>query len=278
MIRDFAGFDYHPSSISVCEDIHNVRFVNYLINHADGSYTMKDGKYDTNNHVRTQNVVVVGDVPKLMDDKSVSLTRRDSHIKGMEDVRIYRNSRGLLCFVATSLEYSEKIRIVRGRYHVNEGKYSDCVVMKSPLNQDCEKNWLPINGTDDIIYRWSPLEVGTADGEVLKIHTSHKTPWFFNHLRGSAVPVRVNDELWTLVHFVEYGAPRKYYHCFVALEPTTYFPKRISNPFVFRQKTIEYCLGVSIRGNIAKCFVSTMDDGPVVVGFDTTQLAWFGLP
>jgi glycosyltransferase involved in cell wall biosynthesis len=275
IMRDVAGFDYHPSSISVCDDVHNVRFVNYLINHADGSYTMKNGRYSTDNHVRTQNAVVTRDTPRMMDDGSITLSRRDAHIKGLEDVRIYRNSTGNMCFVATSLEYSEKIRIVRGTYNVESARYSDCVVMNSPQNQDCEKNWLPVNGTDDVIYRWSPLEIGRFEGSDLKIISSRKMPWFFSHFRGSAVPVKVGKELWALVHFVEYSSPRKYFHCFVALDPANYNPIRMSIPFVFRQKTIEYCLGVTIKDNLATCYVSTMDDSPVIVEFDTSQLIWF---
>jgi glycosyltransferase involved in cell wall biosynthesis len=275
IMRDVAGFDYHPSSISVCEDIHNVRFVNYLINHADGSYIMKQGKYSTDNHVRTQNAVMVNKIPTMMNDSSVSLTRRDTHIKGLEDVRIYRNANGVMSFVATSFEYSEKIRIVRGTYNVETATYSDCVVMNSPQNQECEKNWLPVNGTNDIIYRWSPLEIGRFEGEELKIIASYGMPWMFQHFRGSAAPVRVGNELWALVHFVEYSTPRKYFHCFVAMNPTNYKPTRVSCPFVFRQKTIEYCLGVTIKGTQATCYVSTMDDSPVVVEFDITQLSWF---
>jgi len=275
VVRDLNGFDYHPSSISVCEDIHNVRFVNYLINHADGSYVMKNGKYSTENHVRTQNAVVVNGKAKMMDDKSVTLTRRDAHIKGLEDVRIYRDSKGIMRFTATSFEYSDKIRIVRGTYKVESSTYSDCFVMNSPENQSCEKNWIPINGTDDVIYRWSPLEIGKFEGSDLKIHTRHQTSWIFNHFRGSAVPVKVGNELWALVHFVEYSTPRNYFHCFVALDPTNYKPIRVSNPFMFRQKTIEYCLGVTIKGTQATCYVSTMDDNPMIITFDTDQLKWF---
>jgi len=275
VMRDVGGFDYHPSSISVCDDIHNVRFVNYLINHADGSYIMKDGKYSTDNHVRTQNAVVIKGVPTMMNDSSVTLPRRDAHIKGLEDVRIYRNAKGMMSFVATSLEYSEKIRIVRGSYNTDSATYSDCVVMNSPQNQDCEKNWLPINYSDDVIYRWSPLEIGRFEGAELKIIASYKMPWLFQHFRGSAIPVRVGNELWALVHFVEYTMPRKYFHCFVALDQRNYKPTRISVPFVFRQKTIEYCLGVTIKGTQATCYVSTMDDSPVIVEFDTSQLSWF---
>ena len=275
IMRDFAGFDYHPSSISVCDDIHNVRFVNYLINHSDGSYIMKNGNYSTDHHVRTQNAVVVNGTPRMMDDASVTLTRRESHIKGLEDVRIYRNARGVMSFVATSFEYIDKVRIVKGTYNVDSATYSDCVVINSPQNEECEKNWLPVNGTDDVIYRWSPLEIGRFDGQDLKIIASYKMPWLFSHFRGSAIPVRVGNELWALVHFVEYAMPRKYFHCFVALDPANYRPTRVSCPFVFRQKTIEYCLGVTIKGTQATCYVSTMDDSPVIVEFDISQLAWF---
>jgi len=275
IVRDMIGYDFHPSSISVCDDIHNVRFVNYQINHADGSYIMKDGRYSTENHVRTQNVLALGSSFRHMDDSSVDLPRRESHIKGLEDIRLYRNSRGVLSFVATSLEYGEKIGIVRGTYKVDTASYSDCVAMKSPTNQECEKNWIPISGTDDIIYRWSPLEIGRFEGSELKIHTRYQTPWIFSHFRGSAVPVRVGNELWTLVHFVEHSRPRNYFHCFVILDAFQRKPLRMSNPFVFRKKTIEYCLGVTMKGTQATCFVSSMDDNPLVVSFDTSQLTWF---
>jgi hypothetical protein len=119
------------------------------------------------------------------------------------------------------------------------------------------------------------LEIGRFDGQDLKIIASYKMPWLFSHFRGSAIPVRVGNELWALVHFVEYAMPRKYFHCFVALDPANYRPTRVSCPFVFRQKTIEYCLGVTIKGTQATCYVSTMDDSPVIVEFDISQLAWF---
>ena len=272
VIHDLFGFDYHPSSVSVCGNIHNVRFVNYAINQTDGSYMMKNGKYSADNNVRTQNAVSINGVAKRMNDASVTMPRRDSFIKGLEDVRIYRNARMNMSFIAASFEFSEKIRIVRGKYDLN-GEYSDCVVVNSPTDQECEKNWIPIDMSDDVIYRWHPMEIGTFHGSDIVIHTKYTTPWIFKHFRGSASPVMVGNEYWTLVHFVEYSTPRKYFHCFVILDET-YKPKRVSTPFVFRQKTIEYCLGITMKGLIATCFVSTMDDNPVIVTFDTAQLGW----
>jgi hypothetical protein len=47
--REIAGGDYHPTSVSVVpykgRRLHNVRFVNYIIDRRNGSYTMKEGTY-----------------------------------------------------------------------------------------------------------------------------------------------------------------------------------------------------------------------------------------
>jgi hypothetical protein len=174
----------------------------------------------------------------------VSLNRKPgAHIVGLEDVRVYHNGDGALCCTATSWEYSDKIRIFQSLYDPVQGIYSQCRVLDSPLNQECEKNWIPVERTNDVIYSWNPLRVGTLDGTQLKFHTEHKTPWMFSHFRGSAVafrPPQYPGETWALVHMVEYCTPRKYFHLFVRLGPD-YKPKSISLPFVFRAKTIEYC-------------------------------------
>jgi len=277
VMRNAWGNDYHPTSTCVFnykgKTYHNVRFVNYDIDNKNGSYMMKDGGYSANHKVRTQNVIWTPEETIRMKDETVTLPRRDKHIIGLEDVRVYTNKSGELCFTATASEYSEKIRILHGRYHLN-GTYSDCRVLESPKNHECEKNWIPVNNTDHLIYGWNPLEVGTMVDSELKIHSAHNTPWFFQHLRGSAVPVEVNGELWCLVHYVEHSSPRKYFHCFVALEPKTYKPKAISLPFVFREKTIEYCLGVSVKGDQIEFTPSLMDDSPCIVECPIRQFEW----
>lgn len=279
VLHDAWGHDYHPTSICVFDykgrQFHNVRFVNYVINQNTGSYMMKDGYYSENHKVRTQNLLWCPTFHQKMKDDTVGLPRLDKHIVGLEDVRVYTNKSGELCFTATTVEYSEKIRILHGKYNIETFSYSDCKVLESPTNAGCEKNWIPVNNTDDVIYRWHPLEIGVIQGNELKIHTKHTTPWFFQHLRGSAIPLRVVDELWCLVHFVEYSTPRKYFHCFVSLDANTYKPKAISLPFVFRSNTIEYCIGCSLndKKNI-ECIFSTMDDNPCITEFSPSQIEW----
>jgi glycosyltransferase involved in cell wall biosynthesis len=277
VLRNVFGNNYHPTSTCIFEHkgktYHNVRFVNYDIDNTNGAYMMKDGGYAAGHRVRTQNAIWTPNETIKMRDGSVTLPRKDKHILGLEDVRVYINKSGDLCFTATTAEYSEKIRVLHGKYHLN-GTYSDCEILESPKGHECEKNWIPVNKTNDVIYGWNPLEVGTIADGTLKFHTSHSTPWFFQHLRGSAVPVEVNGELWCLVHYVEHSSPRKYFHCFVALEPETYKPKAISLPFVFREKTIEYCLGVQVKNDVVVFTPSLMDNDPCVVECPVSQFEW----
>jgi tetratricopeptide (TPR) repeat protein len=279
ILRDVCGRDYHPTSTSIFTykgtTYHNVRFVNYDIDHKTGSYMMKEGKYTDYHKVRTQNALWTPERTLKMNDASVTLPRKDKHILGLEDVRVYTNKVVDLCFTATTAEYSDKIRILQGKYHVDTGIYSECRLIESPRDQECEKNWIPIDGTDDIIYRWHPMEFGRLSGSTLSIYNEYPTPKFFEHLRGSAVPIRVGDELWCLVHFVEYSTPRKYYHCFVALSAQTYRPRAISLPFVFRENTIEYCIGVALRNEKTIEFVfSSMDDNPCCMHVPVSQFQW----
>lgn len=278
VLRDVAGLDYHPTSVSIFrsfgKEYHNVRFVNYVISQKDGSYLMKDKFYSDKHLVRTQNVVWTPEESVVMDDSSVTLPRKHTHILGLEDVRVYHNRYGHLRFTATTSEYSDKIRIVTGGYNIKNHTYENCVVMKSPTDAQCEKNWIPVEGTDDVIYRWHPLEVGVCKGDNLEIHTKHSTPWFFQHLRGSAVAFRNDNEIWCLTHFVEYSMPRKYFHCIVAMELHTYKPLRISTPFVFRATGVEYCIGFSIEDNMMKFIFSSWDDNPCITKVPTYMLDW----
>jgi hypothetical protein len=210
-----------------------------------------------------------------MKDDSIKLPRNPTHICGLEDVRIYANSTYELCFVATTAEYSNKLSIIRGKYHPDTGEYSDYVVMQSPTNAMCEKNWLPISGTENFIYQWHPLEIRTFVGPRAPLHVSHETPWFFRHLRGSAAPIKVKNELWALTHFVIGATPRIYFHCIVVLDNATYRPKRISVPFVFYSKLIEFCINMSVSSaSKITCMFAILDEAPYTATFSIPDNQW----
>jgi hypothetical protein len=229
------GPTFNSSAVSLIQYPYaNVRYVNYYI---------EDGDFKTRNNesVQTHNALVnleASEVVHLMDESTINLPRRDHHIRGLEDVRVCGNE-----FTATVHNYDEHIRVMYGKYNQKTGTYSDCVVLPSPSNSQCEKNWLLIEGTTDMIYNWSPLQIVNNKGQVIK---THKTPAWFSLLRGSAPGKIYNGEMWVLTHFVEYSKPRKYYHCFVKLDPSTYAPKAVSLPFIFKSVGIEYCVSFTI--------------------------------
>lgn len=279
--RDLFGNDFHPGSVCMWTQngklLANVRYVNYRLNPLDRStYEMcQNGVYSTNHTVKTQNAYydLVSDKIVPMQDSSITLARRDCHIRGLEDVRVFQKKDGLY-FTATTLEFSPNIQILYGKYCPDTQRYEDCRVLESPFGQPCEKNWLGVSNTEDIIYGWHPLRIGKVEGNKLQIHTEIATPSFFSNVRGSAPPVRIQDELWTMVHVVEYSKPRKYYHLIAVLDANTYAVRRMSLPFVFKEPTVEYCLGMTVSEEGLQCVYSTMDDNPELMTIESKNLQW----
>jgi hypothetical protein len=74
--RDLFGPNFHPSHVSISEPYHNIRFVNYNLNHTNTTYTMKDGLYSEHNPVMTQNACYneITQEVTLMDDTSTNLS------------------------------------------------------------------------------------------------------------------------------------------------------------------------------------------------------------
>jgi hypothetical protein len=166
---------------------------------------------------------------------------------------------------------------VTGIYDLRTQGYRDCKVLEPPTKTDCEKNWIPIPNTDDVIYSWSPLQIGRVRDSALEITRTIETPWVFRHVRGSAVPFQVGTELWTVVHVVKYGSPRKYYHLIVILDGETYAPKSLSLPFCFKSVGIEYCLGARATPEGIEFAVSSWDDNPFVTTVPIESFTWFQL-
>lgn len=277
--RDLFGPNFHPAHISISAPYHNIRFVNYNLNHTNTTYTMKDGSYSDQNDVLTENACYNEDTKEivLMDDKSTNLPRVPARVKGLEDVRLYRDKLGDLCFSATVAEYVPWHAVMRGKYDPDTGKYRDCIVMESPVGSKCEKNWLAITGTDDVIYHWFPLQIGKFNGAKMNIHTRHPTPWFFRHLRGSGAPARTKNELWALTHFVIGEHPRNYFSCIVVMDDTTYAPKRVSIPFLFHSTYVEFSMNIRVEGKNVKCIYSTLDDNPCEITFRIKDEDWIHL-
>jgi tetratricopeptide (TPR) repeat protein len=271
------GDSYRPSSISILDyPFANVRFVNYD-SPIDGEYRVQN-----NDCVRTQNAfmnIETGECCSKMPD-DIGLVKNDSNVKGLEDVRIYKNkNEDVVRFTCSNYnEYSDGVSLISGIYNYSKNTMDDCKVIISPTQNKCEKNWLAVDENGTFIYNWHPLQVGKIVDNTFKIAIRHDTNNIFRLFRGSAPPKIHGNFLWALVHITECSKPRKYYHCFVELERNTYKPTRMTLPFVFKSVSVEYCLSYDFKDETTiRCYVSFMDASPGIVEFDKNSLEWISI-
>ena len=264
---------FRPSALSVLDFPYaNVRFVNY-VPPKDGNYVTPDGS-----PIQTKNAYFNFQTNEIFEMKEEEVEKHDSPVKGLEDLRLYKKD-DKQYFTATSFkEYSkDRICIVHGEYDVENKLLKNCVAIDSPTKSNCEKNWVAVPGTSDFIYSWHPLRIGTIKNSKIIITKEISTPPFFAALRGSASPMEWNGKWLTIVHFVEYCQPRKYYHCFVELNKY-YIPLRISLPFLFKESGIEYCLSTRmIDSKVIECYVSFIDADLHALRISTNHLKWVSI-
>jgi hypothetical protein len=203
----------------------------------------------------------------------------DSNVRGIEDLRLFKHTDGKLMFTATSYKQfiKDTISIVHGEYNLETHQLENVCGIESPTASYCEKNWVHVPGTDEYIYTWNPLRIGKIVNDKMIFVKDIPTPPLFNLFRGSAPPVEVNGKWVVLIHFVEYCTPRNYYHCFVELEKETYKVLKVSLPFFFKDKGIEFCITVEYKPETFECYVSSFDANPSKVIVKISDLEWINV-
>jgi hypothetical protein len=271
--------DFIPTSSSyVChKGIHvvNTRWVNYWL-HPNGAYLIRDSQQ----WIRTRNTCsFLTSVDKGADEYKEMLAEGlpcyGGSIYGLEDIRLYSREDGHIGFIATSINHSPLLRnrMVRGIYEADSGALTECRVIVPPdVGSWCEKNWVPlVLGELKWIYKWWPFEIGVlreVEGgqEQLVIETSwtHSTP-MFSKIRGSSPFVDTDAGLIGVVHMSYEGCPRRYLHCLVLLDKVSGLPLRYSDFFVFRQVSVEFCIGFAVDSGCYHFWISNFDRDPEVV-------------
>ena len=259
--------EFNPSSIALLKVdnkiLANVRFVNYKIE-PNGSYTYKNGKVKTKNAFLFLNNVMepISEI-NFMNDTLNDLTSKDTHILGLEDIRLFNNN-DKIYYTAITLNYSynDKIRIVKGEYDYNNKEFKNNICMIPPTETDCEKNWVTID--DKFIYKWHPLQLGILKDNKLEITNTINTPRFFEKYRGSTNGYNYKDNYWFVTHGIINCTPRKYFHQVIVINKN-YNIEKYTIPFYFSKFAIEYCLGFIIIDDIIYFTVSRNDANPMIV-------------
>lgn len=274
------GYVFHKG-----QHIINTRFVNYWL-YPNGAYWIKDPL----SHIRTRNFWCRLNAETLEPETEFkemvpdsSLTCHGGSIYGLEDIRLYENTLGELCFIATSINYSGsgQNRMIRGRYDIDLGICSNCEVLVPPdPNSWCEKNWIPVTheGTDKFIYKWTPFEVATLkdmdDGKKqmqIDITWTHNSPMFSN-IRGSTPFVETDAGYIGVVHFSYEGGPRNYFHALVLLDKRTLVPMKYTDFFYFHEISVEFSIGFMIRDRRYHFWLSNFDRDPELMMIDMDDL------
>lgn len=237
-------------------------------------------------------------------------------IKGLEDVRLERfEVDGSIAFSATQMEYRERkgeeeavgssakqavgsaklavgcaklepeYRMVRGRldgsHCISRGQLEVLPAMES---SSCEKNWLSLDESH-YIYSWHPfrlLRLGTPQN-VLLSPSSPRTPLWWQHVRGSAVGNVYAGHRYVLAHF-KYNTPQgrgsrmTYFHMLTRLKCSTHQPDSYSQPFVFSQHNVEFCLGFHISpAGLCTFYYSSRDASPAKIQVPISSFMWIEL-
>ena len=165
-----------------------------------------------------------------------------------------------------------------GEYSPETLSYSNCHILEPPTETWCEKNWIPLPGTNetpDFIYSWSPFKIGRLDAtNKLEIICSRPVSApYFHKVRGSSVFIRCDDgNLMGVVHFSEECHPRKYYHMLVRLDAHTFLPIECSDPFCFQHFGVEFCIGFAVYDvNTYAFWVSKKDNDSTMILIDRNR-------
>jgi tetratricopeptide (TPR) repeat protein len=228
----------------------NIRYVNYTIQ-PNGTYTFikNDGK------IRTVNKLVYLD-KNFKQTKTIFLKEdinNELRYQGLEDLRLFKYKKDLY-FTGVKDNGENKLCISHGILNeVKDNKLEDSI-LDSPYGRDCEKNWVLFTDFDNelkVIYEWYPFTVGKIESKDLSLDSKDfNVPGFFRQLRGSTNGWKYDDELWFLCHIVYHEeSPREYYHIMIILDSKTLKLKRHSKIFKFEGESIEYALGLVVKGN-----------------------------
>jgi glycosyltransferase involved in cell wall biosynthesis len=251
------GYTAMNPSIEVCNGKIkcNVRAVNYKIDE-HGRYMIGD-KGCQEAPIDTRNFVLTLD--DSLDTQKVSevIWHRPEAtfplVTGLEDIRLWR-FHGEMYFTATVREqnYHGHCQMVQGKLvHDIDDKYMMVDDWKVISDGDKpEKNWMPMpanGGAPRFMYRCDTVTIPEG---LKRVATVHPVKIDVNNISGSSQLIEFKSGLLGIVHEAATGpdGKRTYWHRFAWFEKDGML-RRLSLPFVFLDRQIEFCAGLAYHPN-----------------------------
>lgn len=245
----------NPSVLELNGKIYcNIRTVNYKINE-HGQYMIgekgcQDAPIDTRNFL----VTLDHDLsvkPGASEINWLRPTPKFGMVTGLEDIRLY-NVHGDLRFIACIREQEatgspQQIRGVFDKHY----DATDWTKMSGP--NECEKNWMPIIGKHEFVYRLDKTRDFKGLNEIKR-----PIPIYCSEISGGSQLIPFKNGYMSVVHEASVDPTnnkRTYWHRFA------WFTKdlecrRVSLPFVFLDKQIEFCCGLAYHPNRKDLIIS----------------------
>lgn len=227
--------------------------------------------------IRTRNYLLRYDPSfKLLSQQEIVKEKKpddkEYRVMGLEDCRLIGSTDSHHWMFSTSYEthpggVGQSLCLFKNDPQSKGSLIIDKIVpLKSPKGADCEKNWLPFVKNDELhaIYWYDPLTILKVNQETGECETvlCKETAHNFSKFRGSAAPIAFDDGYLALIHEVIFTDQRNYLHRFVYFDKDFQI-KKVSKPFVFFHKGIEYCPGMAIDHEGKNCILT--------VGFEDRQ-------
>jgi hypothetical protein len=234
----------------------------YLVSCRAVSYTRLPHRRNDEDHtIRSRNVLMRLDRDfAVLDERPVVITKpplRRSAFQGLEDIRLFEIDGTRFAFCATADRHPS------GNIHLSicrlrpDGRIAAHRPLVGPFDDRPQKNWLPFvdrRGVLRAIYAYEPLTIVRVCVRSGRYHVETKVahPLTAAHWRGSAGPISIpgSDRLLILVHEVRVRdrngrEERVYLHRFVECD-RKFSLTRVSRPFVFAHRGIEFACGMAL--------------------------------
>ena len=240
----------NPSIVSTLRGfILSIREVSYTFNIAANSYSY-DKTIDTYNHLVNMDTKKKGVLAQLMD---APIALYENYITGLEDIRLFEHESELWGIGTSRITNPTGINEMVAVKIGEDYSITAAIRMKGYKDDECQKNWVPINynGSIHFIYSSDPLILlkPNFDTGECTVAVNRQPKYNMSNFRGSSQAIQFGDGYLYVVHEVIHKDNRRYYyHRFVLVDSNLDVPK-ISEPFYFIDRTIEYCSGMCQVGD-----------------------------
>lgn len=139
----------------------------------------------------------------------------------------------------------------------NEIHVEKLITLEGPHPEICEKNWLPFikEGALHLIYSYNPFIIYKPEIDFTNQKLIHRNeyiadtlPYDTSRFSGSAPPILFEEGYLFVIHEVVYNdqQERSYLHRFIYMDKS-FKIRKMSKPFTFMNKKIEYCCGITLN-------------------------------